>query len=96
MSRHPHNGGKGPPPLRALARAVVGELLKEEVRDRCMRLEKEPLGYLIKAGIARDRAIKAQGREWTEDDLSEFLDDVPDIVAFARQNEREGEGGGSF
>lgn len=87
------SGGSTPSPLSAIARVFAGELLKEEVRDRLRRLEREPLGYLLKAGMSRHRVIKDEGRDWTGDDVSAFLDDVPEIVEYARREQREDDGG---
>jgi hypothetical protein len=65
-------------------------VIKGEVRRRFGILEKEPLGYLIRAGITRHQAL---GGEWTDEAVHAFLDEVPDIVECARQDKLRDEGG---
>lgn len=85
------NGGPKVPiknPLLGALAELGLELLQDEIRHRCEQLEQEPIGHLFHAFQARRAQIRAEGREPTQDDFEQFLNEVPEIVARARAAKR--------
>jgi len=62
------------PPLRRILKAIAKAMLEAEVRTRLGELEHAPLGFIVRAAGARHRELKAAGRDWTEDDLQNFVE----------------------
>jgi len=79
---------KDNPLVRALAE-VAFELVQDEVKHQCDRLEEKPLGHLIKEIKRRKQQIDEEGREPTQRDIEEFFAAVPGIVAGARARQRD-------
>ena len=63
---------KGPPVGRIMLE-VVKLVFFAELRDRCERFGHEPGGFVLKAAIERNKELKAQGKEWGDPELEDFL-----------------------
>lgn len=74
------------PVVRALL-AVGLECLKERTSDELDELKQTPLGYLVREIAMRQMKIKAEGRKATSEDAAAFIEEIPAIVRYAREQE---------
>jgi len=76
----------------AVAVAEIGlELLKGEIRERLEELREEPLGHLLAAGYERIKSIRAAGGRVEDQDVAEFIEEVPAIVRFCQEQQARSE-----
>lgn len=78
---------KDSPLVRAFAEFAI-ELVQDEIKSRCERLEDEPLGHVLRDLKERHAKLQAEGRKANKDDIAKFFGDLPDILKAARAQHR--------
>ena len=63
------------------------EAAKERTQQELEELKHTPLGYLMRAVLAKEQQITAEGRKPSSEDAAAFIEQIPDIVRYAREQE---------
>lgn len=64
------------------------ELLQDEVKHRCTKLEKTPLGEMIRIAARRREQIQSEKRQATSEDVRDFVREITPIARRAQQVNR--------
>ncbi len=64
---------KGPPVGRIL-KELVKLVLYAEMRSRLDALQEQPIGFIARAVGARNAELKAEGKEWGDAEVQNFID----------------------